>query len=79
MLSLLQTWQTQKTEDYVLLPLSEEPIRLAASKYARLTANRNEVAATIAAASADVGLKTLVFAAQPAWCGSIEASLGKAD
>jgi hypothetical protein len=75
MLSLLQTWKTQNTEDYVLLPLLGTPVRLGASQYAQLTANRNEVAATIAAASADMGIKTLVFAAQPSWCASIEETM----
>jgi hypothetical protein len=67
MFSLLQTWQTKDTDDYALLPLLDEPILLSVSKYNKLTSNRNEVAAALAAASAEIGIKTLVFAAQPSW------------
>lgn len=74
MISLLQTWQTKDTSDYVLLPLLDDPILLGVSKYG-LTSNRNEVAAALAAASAEVGIKTLVFAAQPKWCASIERTI----
>ncbi len=75
MISLLQTWQTKDTDDYVLLPLLDDKVQLAVSKYWKLTANRNAVAAALGAASAEIGMKTLVFAAQPAWCGSIEKAI----
>ena len=75
MFSLLQTWQTKDTHDYALLPLLDEPVLLSVSKYGNLTSNRNEVAAALAAASAEIGIKTLVFAAQPSWCASIERAI----
>ena len=75
MISLLQAWQTRNTSDYVLLPLLNDDVQLAVSQYWKLTANRNGVAAAIAAASAEIGMKTLVFAGQPSWCGSIERAI----
>ena len=75
MFSLLQTWQTKDTNDYALLPLLDDAILLSVSKYSTLTSNRNDVAAALAAASAEIGIKTLVFAAQPSWCSSIERAI----
>jgi hypothetical protein len=75
MISLLQTWQTRNTGDYVLLPLLDDEVRLSVSRYWKLTANRNGVAALLGAASAAIGMKTLVFAAQPSWCGSLEKAI----
>ena len=75
MFSLLQTWSTMDTEDYALLPLLDQDVHLSVSKFWRLTANRNDVAARIASGSAGAGMKTLVFAAQPGWCASIEAAI----
>ena len=75
MFSLLQTWKTKDTEDYTLLPLLDSEVRLSVSQWGSLTANRNAIAAALAAASSDIGMKTLVFAAQPSWCASIEAAI----
>lgn len=75
MFSLLQTWQTMDTDDYALVPLLNDPVQLGVSKFGALTSNRNEVAAALAASSAAIGLKTLVFAAQPSWCASIERAI----
>ena len=75
MFSLLQTWQTKDTEDYVLLPLLDQAVQLGVSQWGALTSNRNEVSAALAAASAEIGMKTLVFAAQPSWCSSIERAI----
>src|SRR5579872_1983136 len=77
MFSLLQTWQTNDTDDYTLLPLLNDAVQLSVSEWGALTANRNAIAAALAAASSDIGMKTLVFAAQPSWCASIEAAIEK--
>lgn len=67
---LNQTWQSQRRDDYSLLPLLDEPVTLAvATSPARewyLTANGNKVASALAAGAAAStvagrGLKTLVF------------------
>ena len=62
---LRQTWQTIDRDDYTLLPLLDEPILLATGNARNrnwyLTPNGNQVAATVAAAAAAKGLKTLVF------------------
>jgi hypothetical protein len=55
----------------------DEPVLLGVSQYG-LTSNRNEVAAALAAASATIGIKTLVFASQPSWCASIERNIEQA-
>ena len=69
MISLLQTWQSDDEEDYAVLPLLGETVCLDAAKTAYspgayLKPNRNDVAASIAARSGDLGVKTLVFAQQ---------------
>ena len=62
---LRQTWQTTDRDDYALLPLLDEPIRLATGTAQNgnwyLTPNGNQVATAIAVATAAKGLKTLVF------------------
>ena len=62
---LRQTWHTTDRDDYALLPLLDEPIRLATGTAQSgdwyLTPNGNQVAATIATATSAKGLKTLVF------------------
>ncbi|HTU44823.1 MAG TPA: DEAD/DEAH box helicase [Bryobacteraceae bacterium] len=75
MFSLLQTWQTKEKDDYALLGLLDEAVLLGVSQYGALTSNRNEVAGSLAAASAAIGIKTLVFASQPSWCASIERNI----
>ena len=63
--SLLQTWSTQDSSDYTLLPLlaGEHSLSTGRSKGGTwyLTPNGNQTAASIAAAAASSGLKTLVF------------------
>jgi len=59
--SMKQTWATNKREDYALLSLLDEPIRLAANKYWGLTPNAVAVSSAISAASAEAGVKTLIF------------------
>jgi len=63
--SLLQTWVSQDREDYTLLPLLPEEHSLSTGKSKRggwyLTPNGNQTSATLAAAAASSGLKTLVF------------------
>ncbi len=79
MFSLLQTWNSKSQEDYALLPLLDKEIQLDATKFsaslAYLTSNRNEVAAEIAARSADQGIKTLIFAQTIPFCSSIQNKL----
>ncbi len=81
MFSLFQTWKTTNVEDYALLDLLGEDVKIEAakSKYSRngsksvyLTPNRNGVAGAIAARSADAGIKTLVFAQTIPFCTSIQ-------
>ncbi len=60
--SLLQAWQSKRVEDYALLPLLDEAVKLSISTQGwHLTPNGNKVAASLAAASARRGIKTLVF------------------
>ncbi|BDW95906.1 hypothetical protein MACH10_15910 [Thalassospira tepidiphila] len=56
-----QTWATNDKEDYTLLSLLNEPIRLAANKYWKLTPNAVAVSSVVSAASAETGVKTLTF------------------
>lgn len=63
---LRQTWATRNRSDYALMTLLDEPTLFATSvsKWTKdwyLTPNGNKVAATIAAAAAEYGLKTLTF------------------
>ena len=63
---LRQTWATQNRADYALMPLLDEPVAFATGTNRwtsnwYLTPNGNKVAATIAAAAAGDGLKTLTF------------------
>lgn len=63
---LRQTWATRKREDYALMALLDDAVPFATSvskKFGEwyLTPNGNIVAATIAAAAAEDGLKTLTF------------------
>ncbi|MFA6122180.1 helicase-related protein [Sphingomonas sp.] len=62
---LLQTWATKNRGDYTLLPLlpEEHSLSTGRSKGGRwyLTPNGNQTSATLAAAAASSGLKTLVF------------------
>lgn len=59
--SMKQTWATNNREDYALVGLLDEPVQLAASQYWKLTPNAVAVSSSISAASAETGVKTLVF------------------
>jgi hypothetical protein len=59
---LQQTWASAEEGNYRLLRLSQRPLPLGVNKWWGLTANRNEVAAELAAQLADAGVKTLIFA-----------------
>ena len=59
--SLKQTWASKNREDYALVGLLDNTVQLAANKYWRLTPNAVEVSSSIAAASVESGVKTLVF------------------
>ena len=62
--SLLQTWATQKRNDYTLLPLLPDEHHLSTGTFNRrwyLTPNGNRTSALLAASSASSGMKTLVF------------------
>jgi ATP-dependent RNA helicase DOB1 len=63
---LRQTWATRNREDYALMALLDEAVPFASNAAKKsgewyLTPNGNVVAATIAAAAAEDGLKTLTF------------------
>lgn len=63
---LKQTWATRNRSDYALMALLDKPVLFATGKHKQtkrwyLTPNGNQVAGTIAAAAAEVGLKTLTF------------------
>lgn len=68
---LKQTWQTVAVDDYCFLPMLEEHVPLGVSKFWRLTANRNEVAARLTSRFAQFRVKTLVFAQNRIWAESI--------
>lgn len=59
--SIKQTWATNKREDYALLGLLDEQVRLAANKYWKLTPNAVKVSSAISAAAVETNLKTLLF------------------
>jgi superfamily II DNA/RNA helicase len=81
MFSLNQAWTTTELADYALLPLLDEEVALDAAKYSQswayLTSNRNVVAADLASAAGDQGVKTLVFAQTIPFCSSIQKSVSK--
>ncbi len=59
--SMKQTWATSDRNDYALVPLLNEKVQLSANKYWKLTPNSVAVSSAISVASAEAGLKTLVF------------------
>jgi hypothetical protein len=65
---LRQTWASVETEHYAQLRLLDEPIQLSASKWWRLSANKNVVAAQLASRMAEQGIKTLIFVQNKAHC-----------
>ncbi|MCD7100719.1 DEAD/DEAH box helicase [Pseudoclavibacter sp. 13-3] len=75
--SLRSTWESSNTRDYRFVRLLDEQVPLAiGGKRSKdnawwLTPNANQVAASLARASARSGMKTLVFANQPTWTVSI--------
>lgn len=68
---LKSTWHTRDTEDYSLLPLTVDAVNLTANAEWRLTANKNEVAARLAAELASAGVRVLVFTQAVPNTGSI--------
>ncbi|GAA5196554.1 DEAD/DEAH box helicase [Microbacterium jejuense] len=75
--SLQSTWESTNTRDYRLTPLLETPVQLGVGGHRDrqgawwLTPNANQVAARLAHAAAESGLKTLVFTQQIGWTSSI--------
>tara|TARA_B100000678_G_scaffold289515_1_gene300263 strand:- start:10312 stop:13605 length:3294 start_codon:yes stop_codon:yes gene_type:complete len=59
--SVKQTWASQLRSDYALVPLFSDPLPLAVNTNWGLTPNSGVVAASIAAAAAETGIRTLVF------------------
>lgn len=59
--SVKQTWASQLRSDYALLPILSKFVPLAVNAHWSLTPNSGVVAASIAATSADAGMRTLVF------------------
>jgi len=59
--SLKQTWATRSADDYALLTLLDEELLLGVNAQWWLTPNGGKVAAAIAAAAAEAGVKTLLF------------------
>ena len=59
--SVKQTWASQIRNDYALLPFFSEELPLAVNNNWGLTPNSGVVAASIAAAAAEAGIRTLVF------------------
>jgi len=76
---LHQTWQTAARKDYSLLPLLESNVLLGVAIADvgdwYLTANGNQVAGTLGAATAKLGLKTLIFVQTIIHCDSAAKSL----
>lgn len=63
---LRQTWSTRNRDDYALMALLDKPVAFGTGVVKKpkrwyLTPNGNQVAGAIAAAAAEVGLKTLTF------------------
>ncbi len=59
--SVKQTWASQLRSDYALVPLFAEALPLAVNAQWGLTPNSGVVAASIAAAAAQAGIRTLIF------------------
>jgi len=59
--SLKQTWITNNSKDYSLLPLLSDEIELSANSYWRLTPNSGAVSSSITKAAVSSGMRTLVF------------------
>ncbi len=73
--SLNQTWHSNSSNDYKLTRLSNRDVALGVNDYDYLTANRNQVAASIAKNSMSANIKTLIFAADTKSCDSIVKSV----
>lgn len=65
MFSLKTVWDSLDVNDYYLGEIDNGKISLKVGKYWRLSSNYNEVAVTLAAKFATIGLKTIVFALSP--------------
>ena len=59
--SVKQTWASQIRSDYALVPLFSNSLPLAVNANWGLTPNSGVVAASIAAAAAEAGIRTLIF------------------
>lgn len=59
--SLKQAWRTNNARDYTLVRLLGDEVTLAANDYWRLTPNAGAVSSSIAAASVQSDIRTLVF------------------
>ncbi len=59
--SVKQTWASQVRRDYTLVPLLDTALEFSSNKFWKLTPNSGVVAASIAVAAAQAGLRTLVF------------------
>jgi len=59
--SVKQTWASQLRSDYALVPLFSDSLPLAVNANWGLTPNSGLVAASIAAAAAEAGIRTLIF------------------
>lgn len=74
---LKQMWAGNNFEDYLVVPILGGSIDLTANKSWRLTANRNVVAAQIAASFVKSNMKTLVFAQNITWAKKICKDISK--
>ncbi|ARE40941.1 ATP-dependent RNA helicase DOB1 [Rhodovulum sp. P5] len=76
--SVKQTWVSQARSDYALVPFFPDPLPLSVNKGWGLTPNSGVVAASIAAAAAKAGIRTLVFSQSIPNAVSIADKAGKA-
>jgi len=77
--SLNQTWNTDNSHDYRLLPLLDEKVNLSVNKYWSLTSNRNVVASSLASNLVKKGIKTIVFTQQINFAESIAKNILPGD
>lgn len=77
--SLNQTWHSNNIQDYKLTKFLDSPILLGVNDFSRLTANRNQVAASLAKAATASDIKTLIFTSNRKDCVSIATTLNQED
>ena len=73
--SLISGWHPKRPEKLVVQPLTERRPPLVKNAKGKLTSNRNEVAAQIAADYAAVGKRVIVFCNDTKACGSVAAQI----